>query len=86
MFRIFDGLFWSHPAYVTVTIQPVNDHAPELSLVPLGVAYTEGTVEGVGLLSGLSLTDVDHNDVFNLTALHVSREVGHTRMEFCKNS
>lgn len=57
---------------MTVTIQPVNDNAPELSVVPVGVAYLEGMVGGVELLSNVNLTDTDHNDVFNLTALHVS--------------
>lgn len=55
---------------MTVSIQPVNDNPPELSLVPLGVAYIEGTAEGVELLSSIILTDTDHNTVF--TALHVS--------------
>lgn len=72
LFKIFDGLFWSDPAYVTVSIQPVNDNPPELSLVPVGMAYIEGTTEGVELLSNVILTDTDHNTVFNLTALHVS--------------
>lgn len=72
MFRIFDGMFWSAPAYVTVSIQPLNDHRPELDLVPLGLPYVEGSVEGVGLLSdATTLEDVDHNDRFNLTALRV---------------
>ena len=73
MFKIFDGDFWSYPAYVTVTIQPINDNAPELSLVAAtDVAYTEGE-DAVILLTDVTLTDVDHNDVFNLTALHVSQ-------------
>ena len=72
MFKIFDGLFWSDPAYVTVTIAPINDNPPELSLVPAGVVYTEETAEGVPLLSEVMLSDIDHNEVFNYTALHVS--------------
>lgn len=72
MFRIFDGLFWSYPAYVTVTIQPINDNSPELTLVPLGMPYVEETPEGVALLSDVTLVDADHNEVFNLTALQVS--------------
>ncbi len=74
MFKIFDGLFWSEPAYVTVTIEPVNDHSPELTLTPLGDAYVEGAAEGaaegVQLLSDVILTDRDHNN--RLTSLHVS--------------
>lgn len=65
-------MFWSQPAYVTVTIEPINDNPPELTLVPRGVAYIEGTVEGVELLSDVMLADPDHNDRFNLTGLHVS--------------
>lgn len=76
MFKIFDGLYWSDPAYVTVTIQPVNDNAPELSLVPRGVAYVEGSPAGVELLSDVMLRDIDHNEEFNLTALHVSTKLG----------
>jgi hypothetical protein len=57
---------------VTVTVEPVNDNAPELSLVPMGLPYIEGTPAGVELVNDVILTDVDHNDVFNLTALHVS--------------
>ena len=72
MFKIFDGMFWSDPAYVTVSIRPINDNAPELSLMPLGVAYTEETPGGVRLLSDVMLVDIDHNNAFNLTALHVS--------------
>ena len=71
MFRIFDGLFWSEPAYVTVTIEPINDHVPQLSLTPLGMMYVEGS-EGVPLLSDTILTDRDHNERFNIIALHVS--------------
>ena len=74
MFKIFDGMFWSEPAYVTVTVQPINDNPPELSLVPRGMAYVEGSPMAVELLNGVMLTDVDHNDEFNLTALHVSSE------------
>lgn len=72
MFRIFDGMFWSLPAYVTITIEPVNDNPPDLNLVPRGEAYIEGTVEGVVLLSDVILTDPDHNNRFNFTELHVS--------------
>lgn len=73
MFRIFDGKFWSAPAYVTVTIEGINDKPPELSLVPLGVPYVEGTAEGVELLSNATtLTDPDHNEIFNLASLSVS--------------
>ena len=79
MFRIFDGVFWSDPAYVSVSIEPVNDNSPELSLVPLGAPYVEGE-EGVELLSGVVLDDVDHNEVFNFTALHVSK--GRLSMRF----
>ncbi len=72
MFRIFDGVFWSHPAYVSVSIEPINDNSPELSLMPLGIPYVEGVAEGVELLSDVMLDDADHNEIFNLTALYVS--------------
>ena len=71
MFRIFDGMFWSQPAYVTVAIEPVNDQPPQLNLTS-DVTYVEGMEEGVVLLNDVLLTDGDHNDRFNLTALHVS--------------
>lgn len=32
MFKIYDGLHWSNPAYVTVTIEPVNDNTPVVRL------------------------------------------------------
>ena len=74
MFEIHDGYMWSAPAYVTVSIEPVNDNAPEISLVPAGQPFTEGTA-GVQLLTDLILTDRDHSEVFNLTRAHVSFEL-----------
>ena len=71
MFEIFDGYMWSAPAYVTVTIEPVNDNAPEVVLEPAGLAFIEGT-SGVRLLDDLTLTDRDHAEVFNLTEANVS--------------
>lgn len=34
-FRVFDGYEWSYPAYVNVTIIPLNDNAPVVELTPL---------------------------------------------------
>ena len=73
MFRIFDGMFWSYPAYVSVTIEPTNDNPPMLTLDPQGKPYVEGVAEGVELLRGVELTDADHNERFNFTTLHVSQ-------------
>ena len=36
MFEIYDGEQWSDPAYATVTIEPINDHPPEIDLAPQG--------------------------------------------------
>ena len=36
MFEIYDGEQWSDRAYATVTIQPVNDNAPNIDLTPGG--------------------------------------------------
>lgn len=36
MFEIYDGEQWSDPAYATVTIEPINDHPPEIDLTPQG--------------------------------------------------
>ena len=73
MFEIYDGNMWSAPAYVTVTIEAVNDNPPEIVLVPAGEPFIEGTAgNGVLLLTDLILTDGDHAEVFNLTEAHVS--------------
>ena len=71
MFEIYDGYMWSAPAYVTISIEPVNDNAPEISLVPTSQPFTEGTA-GVQLLDDLILTDRDHAEIFNLTGAYVS--------------
>ena len=56
--------------YVTVTVQAINDNPPELVVVPRQVNFVEnnGSVE---LLSSVNLMDIDHNDQFNIMALHV---------------
>ena len=73
MFEIFDGNMWSAPAYVTVSILPVNDNPPKVELVPAGEPFVEGTTgSGVLLLSDVTLSDGDHAEVFNLTEAHVS--------------
>lgn len=72
MFEIFDGNMWSAPAYVTVSIVPINDNAPLVVLDPAGEPFIEGTGgSGVLLLNDLTLTDGDHAEVFNLTEAHV---------------
>ena len=71
MFQIYDGVDWSYPAYVTVTIEPVNDNAPAVDLVPANQPFIEGT-DGVQLLADVMLRDLDHSEVFNLTEAHVS--------------
>lgn len=72
MFKIFDGVWWSDPAYVIVSIEPINDNAPAIDLVPAGLPFIEGTgASGVRLLDDLTLTDRDHAEVFNLTQAHV---------------
>ena len=72
MFEIFDGNMWSAPAYVTVSIVPVNDNAPVVALDPAGQPFIEGDGDrGVLLLKDLTLTDGDHAEVFNLTEAHV---------------
>ena len=73
MFEIYDGIMWSAPAYVTVSIVPINDNAPVVALDPAGKPFIEGTGgSGVLLLNDLTLTDGDHAEVFNLTEAHVS--------------
>lgn len=72
MFEIYDGIMWSAPAYVTVSIVPINDNPPVVSLDPAGEPFIEGTGgSGVLLLRDLTLTDGDHAEVFNLTEAHV---------------
>ena len=75
MFEIYDGIMWSGPAYVTVSIMPINDNPPVVSLDPAGEPFIEG-IGGSGvpvlLLDDLTLTDGDHAEVFNLTEAHVS--------------
>lgn len=70
MFKIFDGIFWSQPAYVTVTIEAINDNPPELSVTPRGDRFIENG-GAIDLLGDVVLTDADHNEQFNITALHV---------------
>jgi hypothetical protein len=72
MFEIYDGYMWSAPAYVTVSIVPINDNAPVVVLDPADEPFVEGT-DGLGvlLLDDLTLTDGDHTEVFNLTEAHV---------------
>ena len=36
MFEIYDGEYWSEPAFATVTIEPVNDNKPHIQLTALG--------------------------------------------------
>ena len=36
MFEIFDGQRWSAPAFATVTIFPINDNRPHITLTPSG--------------------------------------------------
>ncbi len=57
--------------YVTVNVQAVNDNPPELSVTPRGDNFVENGGPVV-LLSDVVLSDADHNDIFNVTALHVS--------------
>ena len=71
--EIYDGIKWSAPAYVTVSIAPINDNAPVVALDPAGEPFVEETGGlGVLLLNDLTLTDGDHAEVFNLTEAHVS--------------
>ena len=73
MFKIYDGNMWSAPAYVMVSIVPINDNAPVVELVPAGQPFIEGTGgNGVLLLDDLALSDGDHAEVFNLTDARVS--------------
>ena len=76
MFEIYDGIMWSAPAYVTVSIVPINDNAPVVALDPADEPFIEGTRSlGVLLLNDLTLTDGDHAEVFNLTEAHVRRSL-----------
>ena len=76
MFEIYDGVMWSAPAYVTVSIEPVNDNPPEIALVPAGEPFFEGAAaSGIQLLADLMLTDRDHAERFNLTEAHVSLNI-----------
>ena len=61
---------WSAPAYVTVSIVPINDNAPVVVLDPANEPFIEGT-GGVRVLNDLTLTDRDHAEVFNLTEAYV---------------
>ena len=70
MFQIYDGYMWSAPAYITVSIEAVNDNAPMVDVVPANEPFIEGT-DGVQLLANVTLTDRDHSEVFNLTGAHV---------------
>ena len=76
MFEIFDGNMWSAPAYVTVSIVPVNDNAPVVALDPAGQPFIERTGDpGMLLLNDLTLTDGDHAEVFNLAEAHVRARI-----------
>ncbi len=72
MFEIYDGEMWSHPATVTVTVEPVNDQAPRLTVTNRGDSFVEDSSEGVLLLSDVALSDPDHPERFNFTGAHVS--------------
>ena len=61
---------WSAPAYVTVSIVPINDNAPVVALDPANEPFIEGT-GGIRVLNDLTLTDGDHAEVFNLTEAYV---------------
>jgi len=71
MFRIFDGIQWSEPAYVTITIEAINDHAPIVELTPRNESFVEQS-DGVGLLDNATLTDRDHPERFNITGAHIN--------------
>ncbi len=75
MFEIYDGKMWSLPATVTVTIQPVNDQAPQLTVIGRGDPFVEESAEGVQLLSNVTLSDPDHPERFNFTGAHVSYSI-----------
>ena len=72
MFEIDDGQQWSHPAYVTVTIEPVNDNSPFIVVTPADDPFVEGSRVGVQLLRDVTVNDADHPEAFNLTGAHVS--------------
>ncbi len=71
-FEIYDGDQWSHPATVTVTVEPVNDQVPQLTVSRRGDTFVEESNEGVVLLSTVTLSDRDHPERFNFTGVHVS--------------
>ncbi len=75
MFEIYDGDQWSHPATVTVTVEPVNDQVPQLTVSTRGNPFVEESNEGVVLLSTVTLSDRDHPERFNFTGVHVSNAV-----------
>ena len=72
MFEIYDGRQWSHPATVTVTVEPVNDNPPIFDVTGRGEPFIEHSAEGVQLLSEVTLSDLDHPERFNFTGAHVS--------------
>ena len=72
MFEIYDGRQWSHPATVTVTVEPINDNAPMFDVTGRGEPFIEQSAQGVDLLSEVTLSDLDHPERFNFTGAHVS--------------
>ena len=60
------------PYNITINITPINDNPPLLTTDTQTVDYAEGS--GILLFAqsaGLRLTDLDHNDVFNITSAEV---------------
>ena len=46
MFEISDGEQWSAPAFATITIVPVNDNHPTISLTPFGEVRVQLLADG----------------------------------------
>ncbi len=54
-------------AHVNITIQPVNDHAPRLSLgSPRPIYLENGPFIATVDVAAFELSDADHNDIFNM--------------------
>jgi hypothetical protein len=60
-----DGSDYSNSASIVVSIQPINDHIPVLSIDTTTRQFTEGDNVTALLSSGeLTLTDIDHNEIW----------------------
>lgn len=67
----FDSAAVSASAWVSVAIVPINDNTPVVVPSALQGVFTEGSAAVAITDAGLTLTDVDHNDLFPMVGATV---------------